>query len=126
MKTIVKKAGKLGRGVFANKNFKIGDVVEVSPVITIPKDEADEIQDTIIQLYIFGEPDGEAYIALGHGSLFNHSIEPNVKYRSDLENRTIVFKASKPIKKGQQLFINYEYDPIHWYKKYIKRKKRKS
>ena len=41
-------------------------------------------------------------------SLFNHSCEPNVKWNTQSDHRTIKMKASRYIKKGEQLFVEYD------------------
>lgn len=44
-------------------------------------------------------------ILLLYGCFFNHSCDPNVAFFA-MENK-IVFCCSKPVKKGEQLFISY-------------------
>lgn len=44
---------KYGRGVFATRAIKKGEVVEISPVIVIPKTQAEFINETLLHLYVY-------------------------------------------------------------------------
>lgn len=114
MKTKIKKYPKYGRGVQAAKNFKKGELVEISPVIVVPKAEHYKaLAKTVLNLYVFGWNYKRAAVALGHGSLFNHSSEPNITYDADYKREEMRFYAKRSIKKGEQLFINYGYTIPH-------------
>lgn len=102
-----------GRGVFATRRYQEGDVIEVCPVIVLPEGEARRIDGTRLYDYYFGwGPDGrQAAIALGYGSLYNHSVNPNAVYRKDPELEMISFIATKPILPGEEIFITYNPGP---------------
>ena len=55
-------------------------------------------------------------LALGLGSLFNHSETPNVDFRRDGPNATIRYYAARDIEQGEELFIFYGselwFDPV--------------
>jgi SET domain-containing protein len=87
------------RGVFAARNIKLGEKIEVSPTIHIEK------VDGILKNYVF-EKSGKHYVAFGCGSMFNHSDKPNVDWSFNDRN-DILFVANKPIRKNDQLMINY-------------------
>src|SRR5208283_213045 len=93
------------------KNIKKGEIVEVSPVLVIDKRDAGKISDTLINVYVFEWNKNGSALAFGHGSLFNHSWKANVTYMNSFNTKEIVFMACKNIKKGQQLFVNYGYEP---------------
>lgn len=114
VKTEIKETHKLGRGVFATQNFKKGDIVESSPVIVVNNTSA--LRSTILNTYIFDWNRESLAIALGNGSLFNHSKKANVTYNPSYQSKIILFVAKRDIKKGQQLFIDYGYDPKWGYK----------
>ena len=63
----------------------------------------------------------QVVIALGYGSMYNHSYEPNAKYKRNFSNQTITFVAIKPIKKREEITVNYNGDPINqekvWFEK---------
>jgi len=57
-------------------------------------------------------------MALGLGSLHNHSYHANTIFERDFDGQLIVFKAAKPIRQGEELTINYngetdDQTPIH-------------
>ena len=76
---IVASSPGRGRGVFARRPFARNDVIEVCPVIALSERDADRLYDTGLYDYYFGwGKDGkQAAIALGYGSLYNHSFTPN-------------------------------------------------
>lgn len=47
-KTIVRKTERKGRGVFAQNSLLKGELIEISPVVVIPPEEADFIYQTIL------------------------------------------------------------------------------
>jgi SET domain-containing protein len=99
-----------GRGVFAGVNIKKGEVVEECPMIEIPKDELSRISEGVLVNYIFffGKNKEKAALALGFGSLYNHSDKPNVVYKIKHEEEKIEFDALNDIKKYEELTINYK------------------
>lgn len=107
----IKNSRKYGRGVYAARNIKAGELVEASPVLILDEWEANKINPTILNCYVFAwqEDHKESAVAFGLGSLFNHSTRENLTYANNYENRTIEFIALRDIKKGNQLFIDYGY-----------------
>jgi SET domain-containing protein len=99
----------MGRGVFANRSFQAGEIIEVCPVIPLTPREAGACSKTILDDYFFEwGPRGEAYaLALGFGSLFNHSDDPNAEFRRRIRDLQIEFRALVPIAKGEQITIDY-------------------
>ena len=107
----IKKTRKYGRGLYATRNIKAGEVVETSPVLILDEWEASKITSTKLNLYVF-DWGKESAIALGVGSLFNHSVRRNVTYSNNARTSEIVFTALCDIKEGHQLFIKHGYDPV--------------
>lgn len=101
-----------GRGVFATRAFARGDVVEVAPVLVLPADQQDRIDGTVLDSYVFGWGDTVA-IALGFGSLYNHSWSPNLEYRKRLAEGTLEFVAITDIALGDELTTNYTVSNPH-------------
>jgi len=95
--------------VFATETIPKGTVVERSPVIIIEDKHEETVAKMPLQLYLFEFGKHQA-IALGVGSLFNHSTKFNVDYKTNLKKKMIDFKAVRNIRKGSQLFIDYGYD----------------
>lgn len=122
-KVSVRQFDDMGRGIMAERHFKDGDIIEETPVVIIDRQENHDINHCILNLYRFAWiGHDESCLALGIGSLFNHSFEHNVTYDSDPINKTMVFKAKGNIRKGQQLFINYGYNPVSQWKNYLTKK----
>ena len=100
------KIPSAGIGVFAGKNYKKNDIVEIAPFL-----EVDLIgNENILSNYQFQShinPD-KAVVIFGYGSMYNHSRRPNLKYYyEDINNRSVQFQATRDIKKGDELTINY-------------------
>ena len=107
---IVKSADQYGRGVFADRYIKKGELLEEAPVIMIPDQEWKKMKKSVLLNYVFRWGEDKA-VALGYGSLYNHSFTPNAKYITNIENQTIDFYARKDIQRDEQIFVNYNGDP---------------
>lgn len=93
----ISKIKNKGRAVFSAIDIPAGSLIEVCPILRIPQNEVDIIHETELHDYYFvwGEQDEEAAIALGYGSLYNHSYKPNAEYIFDFENEAIEVVAIK-------------------------------
>ncbi|MCB0562304.1 MAG: SET domain-containing protein-lysine N-methyltransferase [Lewinellaceae bacterium] len=102
-----------GRGVFTAAPILEGSLIEVCPVIVMPGNHRRHLDETGLYDYYFiwGEEDGQCAIALGYGSLYNHSFEPNSEYRADLTGLTLDFYALRDIAAGEEITVNYNGDP---------------
>jgi len=102
-----------GRGVFAAVPIKAGTVFERCPIIRIPKEEIMHIRRTVLADYFFtwDREKQDAAIALGFGSLYNHSYRPNAKFDMALEDREVVFTALRDIEAGEEITVNYNGKP---------------
>ncbi len=111
----VRNTKSKGRGVFSLVKFAVGEVIEAIPVILIPAREWPHIEPTVLALYIYNfGPTAEqehAAIALGYGSLYNHSYRPNAKYVKDWGNQLIHFLALRDIAEGEEITVNYNGRP---------------
>jgi SET domain-containing protein len=107
---LVKPSPGKGRGVFAGRDFLAGETFEFSPVIVIPENELVGIRRTVLSNYFFKWGKDGAF-ALGVGSLFNHSYEPNATFTILIDRQEIEFKAIKEIAAGEEITINYNGDP---------------
>ena len=107
------------RGVFARCLISEGTLIEKVPVILIPKNQVpDESKGELpacrISWYVYAwdAQAGNEYVAvaLGYGSLYNHSYNPNAVFR--LESPDILeFVAIKQIEKNEEIMINYNGQP---------------
>ncbi|MEZ4956625.1 MAG: SET domain-containing protein [Saprospiraceae bacterium] len=98
-----------GRGVFTGEPIEEGALIEICPVIVLPEKELPIIHGTTLHDYYFlwGDDQKQCAIALGYGSLYNHSYEPNAKYLLDYDHQTIDFYAIKNIEPGEEILVNY-------------------
>jgi len=63
-----------GRGLFATCRLEPRMLLTVAPAIPVPKEQYDaHCKHTVFEEYLFNCPDGSKLLALGVGSLFNHS-----------------------------------------------------
>jgi uncharacterized protein len=107
------KQSQYGRGIFATRDIKKDELLEVSPVIVFPKDEYKYLKKTTLIDYVFwwGTNYDDCALALGVGSLFNHSSTPNAIFKRKFKKGTIKFFAYTDIKAGEEIKINYNGDP---------------
>jgi len=96
-----------GRGVFARKFIPKGTVLERVPLIIVTWDK---IMDSELGNYAYCWTETKAALAMGYGSLYNHSFKPNAYYE-DVGRQTKVFTAYRDIQPGEEVTINYNGDP---------------
>lgn len=98
-----------GTGVFATAHISEGEIIEIAPYISIPKQQIrarDKLAD-----YIFDSSNDDTYqLAQGLGSLFNHSEDPNMLVSHGIEPGVLSFHAIKDIKADEELTFLYAPD----------------
>jgi len=101
----------MGRGVFAGRRFRTGEVIEVCPVIPIPRRQTRKCVGELLDRYIFQwpRPGYPAAVVLGYGSLYNHAPDPNAVFVPRPGTDAMVFRAARPIAVGEQILVNYEW-----------------
>ena len=99
-----------GRGVFALKDIKKGEVIEVAPVVPVSKENVvdnGEAPDGYL-LEWDGNYENEEYcMPLGYIMMYNHASEPNIHLDQDYDAYTMTVTALHDIKKGEELCWNY-------------------
>jgi hypothetical protein len=105
-------AGK-GRAVYACRRFAPGELIERAPVLRLSSEEWTAVANTILSQYCFrfGPGQLDAALALGYGSLYNHSYQPNAYYLKRPEDDVIDFIAHRPIEAGDEVTVNYDGTP---------------
>ena len=96
-----------GRGVFARKAILKGTIFETVPLLVVKQD--DIIASTLMD-YVYAWTGSTVALALGYGSLYNHSFKPNARY-DDLSQQRKEFTAIRDIEAGEEITINYNGDP---------------
>ena len=103
----VRQTPKKGRGVFARTFIPKGTEFERVPVLVMPAGEIlDDSRDTVLQHYVFDWGKNKVALALGFGSVYNHSYKPNARY-DDYPRRIKGFSALRDIQPGEEITINY-------------------
>jgi uncharacterized protein len=96
---------KKGRGVFADENISKGEVIEICHLIVLNFSEVGNF----LEGYVFEYSAKKAALALGNGSLYNHSDKANAKCFMDTQKNILFCEAKKSIKKDEEITINYGY-----------------
>jgi SET domain-containing protein len=102
-----------GRGVFAKCDISPERIIEYCPVIEISAEHVPKLMMTnaVDYYFMWGDNLSAGAIALGYGSLYNHSYHSNATFCRKLKDKTIEIKAIRNIKKGEEITINYNGDP---------------
>ena len=104
------KIENAGRGVFAAHEIKTEEIIESCPILYLTENDYPLAkQTTLLNYYFLNEPENRSAIALGYGSLYNHSYEPNATYKKRFEEGFIDFVAIKDIGVGEEITVNYNY-----------------
>jgi SET domain-containing protein len=101
-----------GRGVFASKALKKGETIEICPVMLLKGEGVKLRKSELYNYYFLWDKQPDAAIALGFGSIYNHSYNPNATYKKHLEDGVVEFIAIRNINSNEEITINYNYgDP---------------
>lgn len=107
----VKRIRSKGRGVFARRAIASGTVIERVPVVVVPTTDVLSLPyESRLADYVFDWGRDTVALALGYGSLYNHSYAPNARY-DDEGQLTKVFTAITDIAAGDEVTVNYNGDP---------------
>lgn len=135
-----------GKGLFAYKNFKKGDIVDISPVLILRKHEIESISnESIIMNYVITAQNVDVMLLpLGLSAAINHNSEnlsnlqmewyewstnhvndlsrySNIEdlLKSDFSPLDISFRAKRDISYGEELTINYGVEWIEAWALYL-------
>ncbi|HOB07816.1 MAG TPA: SET domain-containing protein, partial [Methanoculleus sp.] len=84
-----------GRGVFARRDLLAGEVIEVCPVIVLGGADEQELLDKTHLFDYYFEWGELAAVALGYGSLYNHSSHANADHVCDVHRGEIRIYAHR-------------------------------
>ncbi len=116
----LKKTSSRGRGVFALKDFAVGEIIETAPALTFTPKERKLLEKTAMNSYIYPwRSTRSAAVVFGYGSIYNHSYTPNADWKQNFKTVSMVYRAIKPIKAGEEITVNYngepdDMTPINW------------
>ncbi len=111
---VVAPSANRGRGVFAGERIPANTLIEISPVLVLSAAERDDAEKTMLYNYLFewgADDDKSVCIGLGYISIYNHSYNANCDYEMDYASELITITTIRTIKKGEELFINYNASP---------------
>eukprot|EP01006_Ploeotia_vitrea_P015099 TRINITY_DN41954_c0_g1_i1.p1 TRINITY_DN41954_c0_g1~~TRINITY_DN41954_c0_g1_i1.p1 ORF type:complete len:425 (+),score=9.00 TRINITY_DN41954_c0_g1_i1:88-1362(+) len=91
-----------GRGVFAQREFYPGEIVEVCPYIEVANND---VQGLLADYVFDGHNEGTQVLLFGYGSLYNSAPDPNVESRH--EDGQFYFVARKYIGEGDEILHDY-------------------
>jgi SET domain-containing protein len=116
LKIEVRKSSIHGYGVFAKEDITEGELIEQVKLLRLAW-RANYTNDPVLRDYIWGDKSCKCkdcemhgfpqYIALGFGSLYNHSVTPNTTQQLDFATEIMTIKAGRRIEKDEELFVNY-------------------
>lgn len=102
-----------GRGVFATSRIRGGEVIEISPVLLVPKNEGETLSKTFLGHYMFQTDNHKHYvIGLGLTSMFNHDDQPNAEFFVTVDSITV--KALRGIPIGTEVTVDYGWGVEEW------------
>ena len=101
-----------GRGVFTEAAIAKETIIEIAPVIVMPKTDRVHLDQTLLHDYIFewGPKLDQCVMALGWIPIYNHSYASNCEYFMDFDNNTMWVKTVRSIEAGEEVTINYNGD----------------
>lgn len=97
------RRNRKGRGVYATQRFYRGETIEICHVLV---SKLDQYEEHAFDRWAYAF-DGHAAIALGAGSLYNHSATPNADWRCRRSSQTIRIFAVREIAQNEEILINY-------------------
>lgn len=111
----VARSRRHGRGVFAGRRFRAGEVVERCPVLRVSARDRAVLERTGLRGYVYQRRRGAGALALGLGSLYNHSSAPNAACELDLDDESLVITALRTIAAGDEITISYGDESDLWF-----------
>ncbi len=107
----VKKIKGKGRGVFARSFIPGQTIIERVPVVLMPiKNIVNGFRHPDLARFFFMWSEDTVAIALGYGSLYNHSYHPNASYEHE-PGACMIYRSLRDIHQGEEICINYNGDP---------------
>lgn len=117
----LKRIPNKGLALVATQNIKEGQVIEKCPTIRLSPTERKHCAKTLLNYYMYPwRSTRSASVVLGYGSIINHSFTPNADWKQDFRSNTMVYRAIRDIKKGEEITVNYngepdDMTPIDWF-----------
>jgi uncharacterized protein len=96
-------------GVFSRTAFKQGEIIECCPLIVFPAEDMEFLQYTNLYNYyaLKSKENLPPVLALGFGSIYNHSSPSNAEYKIELDEKRLIVTAVCSIAANTEITINY-------------------
>lgn len=108
-----------GRGIFAARKIKKSETIEVCPVILLKNEGPKLRKSELYHYYFLWDNQSDAAIALGFGSMYNHSYRPNATYKKHIKDKAVEFIALENIDKNEEITINYNHGDQKMYLRFV-------
>lgn len=106
MKTCILRDKRKGRGLYAKTEIRKGELIEACELILIDMNDVNGA----LEGYVYGYSKNKAALALGNGSLLNHSDRSNSEFYFDYRRKKLLIRAKRRIRPGEEITINYGYN----------------
>jgi uncharacterized protein len=100
------------RGVIATACIAKGTLIEECPIIKISKHDAEILEETVLDNYLYEWDEDFDCLSLGYAGLVNHSFEPNAVFERNLKDDMMEYRAIRDIQPGEEVTVNYNGDPL--------------
>jgi SET domain-containing protein len=111
----IKESPGKGYGVFAIDVIEAGEIIEECHLVSLPisKGEASDILINYRYCWPCTEDWQEQVVALGYGSIYNHSDDNNAFWQDHPSAKAFQFIANRRILPGEEICIYYG-DSSYW------------
>tara|TARA_R110002074_G_scaffold238775_3_gene410639 strand:- start:25 stop:465 length:441 start_codon:yes stop_codon:yes gene_type:complete len=102
----------IGRSVFSIRAFFKNEVVELSPIFLLDEKYSElpkAFKDRVFNWGHLTKTEPCRALALGYGSIYNHSDTPNLRYKADYDSKILRFITIRAIDPGEHLTIHYDH-----------------
>lgn len=110
-----------GHGIYSNTEIAKGELIEEAKLLKLSW-RSKIIQDSVLVNYVWTnntctcencQKEGhEQYLALGFGSIYNHSKNPNTLLKLNFETETLQIFSNKNIGRDEEILVSY--GPKYW------------
>lgn len=103
----IRQTKERGLGVFAERAFKKGELIECCHVLITVKEEIRiGLSSSVMRNYVI-EWENRFAIPTGYGCFYNHSYQPNAIHVKYIDLSEIHFYALRDIELGEEITFNY-------------------
>ena len=105
IKVFIQHDSKKGRGVFANQAVMKKQIIEICELLLM---DLNEVGPTL-EGYVYQYNKKLVALALGNGSFYNHSENPNGRFYFNYRKKLLYIEAIREIGAGEEITVDYGY-----------------